>query len=126
MTRKHQRATMVRTAVVAALLAPLGAHAATYWLNVTKPTTGLVASTPKAIYCGAIDGRSWLAGECSKSFAGGTIVTLKATPKAGYAFSAWSGACTGKASTCSVTMSRTTKVTATFVAASTPTPTPTP
>ncbi|WP_411727836.1 InlB B-repeat-containing protein, partial [Methyloglobulus sp.] len=40
---------------------------------------------------------------------------LPPTPSAGSKFSAWSGACTGTAITCSVTMSAAKTVTASFV-----------
>ncbi len=44
----------------------------------------------------------------------GTSVTLTATPDATSTFGGWSGACSGKLSTCTVTMSRNLSVTATF------------
>jgi len=48
------------------------------------------------------------------SYGVGRTVTVTATPATGYAFSGWSGACTGTG-TCSVTMSAARDVTATFV-----------
>jgi len=53
---------------------------------------------------------------CSSSFDFGTIVTLTATPQAGWAFAGWSGACTGKRTRCAVTMASARNVTATFTA----------
>jgi Divergent InlB B-repeat domain len=41
---------------------------------------------------------------CSAALASGTVVTLTAIAPAGKTFSAWSGACTGAAPTCSVTV----------------------
>src|SRR5262249_31254227 len=46
----------------------------------------------------------------------GTVVTLTTTPGTGYLFSGWSGACSGAAPTCSVTMDAAKSVTATFTA----------
>ena len=47
------------------------------------------------------------------TYASGTVVAVTATPAAGYAFSSWSGACTGTG-TCSVTMNGNKTVTANF------------
>jgi uncharacterized repeat protein (TIGR02543 family) len=49
---------------------------------------------------------------CSANFASGTVVTLTETPGTGHTFGGWSGACTGTASTCSVTVSAAKAVTA--------------
>ncbi len=46
----------------------------------------------------------------------GTVVSLTATPGTGYQFSGWSGACSGTATTCNVTMDAAKSVTATFTA----------
>ena len=46
----------------------------------------------------------------------GTVVTLTATPAANGQFTGWSGACSGTAATCAVTMNATQSVTATFTA----------
>ncbi len=50
---------------------------------------------------------------CSGSFAGGTILSLTATPLPNYTFSGWSGACSG-AGTCTVTLNASQAVTANF------------
>src|SRR5262245_66561005 len=50
----------------------------------------------------------------------GTVVTLTATPGTGYLFSGWSGACSGTAPTCGVTMDAAKSVTATFTAPQSP------
>jgi len=78
----------------------------TYALTVTRSGTGTVASTPAGIDCGS---------DCSEPYPAGTSVSLTATPAAGYAFSGWSGACTGTG-TCSLTLSAAKSVTATFQA----------
>jgi len=66
---------------------------------------GLVTSSPAGINCGT---------DCSGEFAAGSVVTLTATPPAGATFGGWSGACTGTATTCSVTMTAAKSVIATF------------
>jgi len=66
--------------------------------------SGTVTSSPEGINCG---------GDCSESYAGGTVVTLTASPTAGSAFAGWSGACTGTG-TGQVTIDAPTSVTATF------------
>lgn len=78
-----------------------------YTLTVSKTGTGIgsVSSTPAGISCGT---------DCQEPYAMGTAVTLKAIPSAGSAFVGWSGACTGTASTCSVSMSAAKTVTASF------------
>jgi len=56
------------------------------------------------------------------SFLQGTTVTLTETPAAGNVFMGWSGACTGTAQTCTVTINADTTVTATFSGAVAPPP----
>ena len=65
---------------------------------------GTVTSSPAGISCGT---------SCSGSFAGGTQVTLTATPAAGSTFAGWSGDCSG-AGTCLLTMNAARSVTASF------------
>ena len=67
--------------------------------------TGSVSSNPTGIYCGA---------DCTESYTSGTVVTLTASAEVGSVFSGWSGACSGTAVTCPVTMSGAQSVTATF------------
>lgn len=50
---------------------------------------------------------------CSRFYPTGQVLTLSATPAAGHSFVRWTGACNGTGS-CTVTMSQTQKVTATF------------
>ena len=76
-------------------------------LTVTKTGTGsgTVSSSPSGINCGAT---------CAHSFNSGTIVTLTATAQAGSTFIGWSGGGCSGASTCTITMSAATEVTAAF------------
>src|SRR5437660_1202853 len=77
-------------------------------LQVTVGGSGSVTSSPAGINCSGSTG-------CSQTFANGTRVTLTAAPAAGNAFSGWSGACSGSATTCTVTISTSTiNVGATF------------
>ena len=57
-------------------------------------------------------------GTCSKSFPGGTIVTLTASPGSGSTFTGWSGGGCAGIGKCTVTMSSDQSVTATFTARS--------
>jgi hypothetical protein len=76
-----------------------------YGLFLNKAGGGTVTSNPAGISCGSL---------CSASFTSGTSVTLTAAPGSGNSFSGWSGACSGTASTCTVTMSSAMNVTASF------------
>jgi len=76
----------------------------------TGSGSGTVTSSPAGINCGAT---------CTAGFPAGTVVTLTATEAAGSTFSGWSGACTNAAGSCSVTMSASESVTATFSTVST-------
>ena len=78
-----------------------------FGLAVVKAGTGsgTVTSTPAGITCGT---------SCSGNYAGGTAVTLTATPATGSTFTGWSGGgCTGTGA-CTVTLNATTTVIATF------------
>ena len=76
-------------------------------LTVVRQGTGngTVTSAPAGINCGST---------CSASYAAGTTVTLTAQAASGSSFSGWSGACTGFASSCNVSMGNARSVTATF------------
>lgn len=76
-----------------------------YPLSASVSGSGVVTSQPSGINCGT---------KCSADFVAGTIVTLTATPSAGSRFSNWSGACTTKSTTCTVTMSQARSVVANF------------
>jgi len=89
-------------------------------LSVTRTGSGIVASSPSGIDCGAT---------CSASFTGGASIALSATPTTGSTFTGWGGACTGTGP-CTVILDAATSVTATFAptspttsAAATPAPT---
>ena len=80
----------------------------TYPLTVTKSGngSGVVASTPAGINCGA---------DCGETYVHGTVVTLTATADTGSTFVDWTGACTGGDPVCPVTMDAAKATTATFV-----------
>lgn len=80
----------------------------TVQLTVTGPTTstGTVTSSPKGISC---------PGTCSASFASNTQVTLTEQPTTNNFFSGWSGGtCSGSASTCTLTLTAATSISAAF------------
>ncbi len=76
----------------------------TYTLTVSTSGNGVVTSTDGIISC---------PGTCSHSYPAQTQVTLNAVPSTGWAFTGWSGACSGTGS-CNVTMTQNLSVTATF------------
>ena len=82
------------------------------WGTSTSTTTLTVAITGGGrVSGGGIDCPS----KCVASEALNSAVTLTASPKDGYVFSSWEGACAGSTSpTCTVTMTADTAVTATF------------
>ncbi|MFL6230506.1 MAG: InlB B-repeat-containing protein [Pyrinomonadaceae bacterium] len=53
-------------------------------------------------------------GVCAKEVTQGTTVTFSATPNAGFHFSTWTGACSGTAPTCDLTINKDTQVQAVF------------
>ena len=75
-----------------------------YTLTVSATGSGTVTSTDGFINC---------PGFCSHSYLSYTQVTLNANPAAGWALSAWSGACSGTGA-CVVTMTQSLSVGATF------------
>jgi hypothetical protein len=58
---------------------------------------------------------------CVRSYGWKTVVTLTVTPDPGSQFTGWSGACTGTALTCKLTMSQSRSVKARFAGSSVPT-----
>jgi phospholipase C len=77
-------------------------------VSVAGTGAGTVASIPSGIAC---------APTCSASFTPGTAVTLTETAAANSSFTGWSGGgCSGSTSTCSVTLSASQQVTASFTA----------
>ena len=89
--------------VTATFAVPTALHA----LGVRKAGTGsgTVVSSPSGINCGT---------DCIEFYTGGTTVTLTAAAASGSTFSGWSGACTGTALSCTVTLPVQSLVTATF------------
>jgi hypothetical protein len=79
-----------------------------FTLSVTRDGSaagnGFVTSNPAGISCGAT---------CSAAYASGTSVTLTVTTSSGGVFAGWGGACTGTATTCTLTMDANKGVTAT-------------
>ena len=73
-----------------------------YTLSVSKTGSGTVTGT--GIDCGT---------DCSEKYFPGTSVKLTASPKSGWQFAGWSGACSGTGS-CTVTMNGNKSVTASF------------
>lgn len=80
---------------------------ASYTLTLTTSGSGNVTSSPAGISCGA---------DCTESYAGGTSVTLTATPAVGYTFGGWSGACSGGNASCTLVMNAAKAAAAAFVA----------
>lgn len=80
-----------------------------FTLQVGRSNTGTVVATPngtdRQLNCGSA---------CSAKFNSGTVVTLTATPPAGKSFVGWGGACSGTATTCTVTMNTNLSVQANF------------
>ena len=86
---------------------PSNPSAQAYQLTVTAPPAGAgtITSSPAGINCPST---------CSASFPQNTKVTLTATPGANYFFAGWGGACSG--TTCVVTITAATSVSASFTA----------
>ncbi len=84
-----------------------GGQTTTFNLTVTKSGTGAgtVTANTGGLNCGAT---------CGAPYTNGTSVTLTAAAAAGSTFAGWSGACTGSAATCTVSMTQARTVTATF------------
>lgn len=74
----------------------------------TNAPQGTVVSSPSTINCGAT---------CTGDFLDGSAIVLTATPIAGATFVGWSGACSGTATTCNLTMDAAKAATANFVGA---------
>jgi uncharacterized repeat protein (TIGR02543 family) len=74
-------------------------------VNVEGDAKGTVTSSPAGIDCGT---------DCTETYSSVTGVTLTAHPEGNATFAGWSGACTGSALTCTLTMDRSRSVTATF------------
>src|ERR1019366_3130933 len=81
-----------------------GAVSGYYYLNVSPNGNGTVTSTDRFINC---------PDTCYYLYPANTQVTLNANPDQGWAFTGWSGACTGTGP-CNITMTQNLSVTATF------------
>jgi hypothetical protein len=79
--------------------------------SLSLAVTGAGAVSASGGVCESTNGKSK---SCTQAYATGTKVTLTAKPAAGYALSAWSGACSGAKKTCVVTMTSAQTVGATF------------
>jgi len=77
----------------------------TFALAVSTSGNGSVTSSSGGIQCGS---------SCDGRFSSGSQVSLQATPATGYFFTGWSGACSGFAASCTVTMGQAQSVSATF------------
>jgi RHS repeat-associated protein len=99
---------MSRAQKVAASFAP-----ARFTLSISKNGSGVgtVTSSPSGIVCGPT---------CAADFDPYSTVTLTATPAAGSTFQGWSGACSGTAVTCNVTLNQASTVGASFAMARLP------
>jgi hypothetical protein len=96
--------TMSQARTVGASFVP-SAGQVNYTLSMTVSGTGTVGSSPTGINCPTA---------CSASFAANTTVTLTATPGAGQSFTGWTGACSGSANACVVTLDQVRSVGAAF------------
>ena len=76
-------------------------------LTITREGRGTVTDDRSLLTCGS---------DCEQHFVDGTRVTLTATPAVGSRLTGWGGACSGTATTCTVTMSDARTVTVTFAA----------
>lgn len=82
-----------------------GTPAARLTVKLAGTAKGTVTSSPAGINCGTT---------CAASFFKPQTVTLTEHPVTGHKFKGWSGACTGKTTTCKVKMTKAKTVTATF------------
>jgi hypothetical protein len=82
-------------------------------LAVVRSGAGMVASNPAGISCGTV---------CSKSYPGGSTVTLTATPDAQMTFTGWSGGGCGGTAACTISQTGSVAVSATFAAIPPPSP----
>lgn len=81
-----------------------------YTLSIGRGGSGTVTGTPSGVNSTQIGCGS----NCSAKYLQGTTVTLTATPAPGLNFVNWTGACSGTAPTCDVTINKDTQVQANF------------
>ena len=82
--------------------APSGGGGVTGGGGTTSPTFSVKTSGGKGLITGT--GGINCGKVCSATLASGTVVTLNATPEPGFRFVNWTGACTGAATSCTVTL----------------------
>jgi hypothetical protein len=97
---------------VAVRLVRGGQSFATSALDVTVTGGGAGSVTTGNINCTRSGGST--SGTCSEGRGTNSVVTLTATPVTGSTFAGWGGACSGSASTCSITMDAAKAVSASF------------
>jgi hypothetical protein len=97
----------VSMSAAASATASFSAVVASYPLTAaaTGAGTGTITSSPAGIACPT---------NCSVNFPAGTVVTLTAAPTGTSLFAGWGGACSGTATTCTVTTSAAQSVSAMF------------
>src|SRR5688572_5262011 len=103
----RRRVAILSSLTIAFVLAVESPAFAQQTLSITKAGTGTgtVTSSPAGISCGT---------DCSETYSDGTVVTLTATPDPGSYFSGWSGGACSGTGICTVTMTTSQTVTATF------------
>lgn len=81
-----------------------------YKLSVGHSSSGSVTGTPNGEFNSLIN----CGNSCNASYLEGTAVTLTASPAVGRTFTGWSGACSGAALACTLTMSKDSSVNANY------------
>jgi WD40-like Beta Propeller Repeat/Divergent InlB B-repeat domain len=84
---------------------PQDAAPATLTVGAVPRGTGVVTSAPAGLECPSV---------CASEFGRGTSVRLEARPTESLAFLGWTGACSGRSSSCTVTMDGDKRVSASF------------
>ncbi|HEY2031951.1 MAG TPA: hypothetical protein VGH20_22320 [Myxococcales bacterium] len=77
-------------------------------VSIVKVGTGTISGSVKGLTCGST---------CATAVAAGTVVTLTEKPASNWVFTGWTGACSGTAATCTLTVNDALQTTATFTAA---------
>ena len=89
-------------------------EATSFLLQTTQAGSGRVASSPAGIDCTFDSDAGIVTGQCAAIYPSGTVVTLTATPLAGWTFAGWSGN-DPDCNDGTVTMNAAKRCTATFV-----------
>jgi hypothetical protein len=84
---------------------PPAAAPATLTVGVVPGSSGIVSSDPEGLECPTV---------CSTEFDRGSSIRLTARPSSGLAFLGWTGACSGRSASCTVTMDGDKRVDASF------------